>query len=117
MMGVRKVVKWDHDAIKLLVYASENVSGAISLMSAPAEQGQAVVRRRNWRAFHTPAKAFSLPVMTIAPVLLSSSNFVKASFSSLNSRLDSALSALGLFSVTSLTVSFFLSWLKRQKGG
>lgn len=57
---------------------------------------------------YEPAKAFSLPVMTIAPVPLSSSNLVRASFSSLKSGLDNALSAFGLFSVTLRTVSALL---------
>lgn len=43
--------------------------------------------------------------MTIAPVPLSSASLVKASFSSLKSGLDNALSALGLFSVTLKIVS------------
>lgn len=55
MTGVRRVIRCDHGAMKFLVYASAKVSGAISLMSAPA------------------ANALSLPVITMAPMLGSSS--------------------------------------------
>lgn len=47
-----------------------------------------------------PANAFSLPVITMAPISLSLSYFVRASLSSLKSGLDSALRALGRLSVT-----------------
>ena len=47
-----------------------------------------------------PAKAFSLPVSTIAPVLSSLSSFCRASFSSWNRTDESAFKALGRFSVT-----------------
>jgi hypothetical protein len=49
---------------------------------------------------HSPAKAFSLPVMTTAPMSLSSSYLDSASLSSLKRGLESALSALGRLRVT-----------------
>ena len=47
-----------------------------------------------------PAKAFSLPVRTMALVLSSLSKFCSASFNSINKAVDRALSALGRFRVT-----------------
>ena len=47
-----------------------------------------------------PANAFSLPVSTIAPVLLSSSSFLKASFRSSNRADERAFRARGRLSVT-----------------
>lgn len=47
-----------------------------------------------------PAKAFSFPVNTIAPIPSSSSNFFRASFSSSNKGELKALRALGRLSVT-----------------
>jgi hypothetical protein len=47
-----------------------------------------------------PAKAFSLPVMIIAPISLLSSYLERASFSSLNRGLERALRALGRLRVT-----------------
>jgi len=49
---------------------------------------------------HIPAKAFSLPVNTIAPTASSSSNFFKASLSSSNKGELSALRAFGRLRVT-----------------
>ena len=51
-----------------------------------------------------PAKAFSLPVRTIALVLSSSSKFRSASFNSTNNAVDRALRALGRLSVTDRTL-------------
>lgn len=50
-----------------------------------------------------PANAFSLPVIIIAPMSLSWSYLVRASFSSLNSSLERALRALGRLRVTAVT--------------
>jgi bifunctional pyridoxal-dependent enzyme with beta-cystathionase and maltose regulon repressor activities len=49
---------------------------------------------------YSPAKAFSLPVMTTAPISLSSSYLDRASLSSLKRGLERALSALGRLRVT-----------------
>lgn len=49
---------------------------------------------------NVPAKAFSLPVMIIAPMLLSSSYLDRASFSSVKRGLQSAFRALGRLRVT-----------------
>lgn len=47
-----------------------------------------------------PAKALSFPVITMAPVFLSSSNWRRALFNSANRAEDRAFHALGLFRVT-----------------
>ena len=44
MTGIRTFIKFDHDAMKFLVYASEKDKGAISLMSAPATVRQSYDR-------------------------------------------------------------------------
>lgn len=49
---------------------------------------------------YVPANAFSLPVMIIAPMSLSVSYLLRASFSSVKSGLQRAFKALGRFRVT-----------------
>ena len=76
------VVSSDQDSIKEVVYASENVRGAISLMSAPA------------------ANAFWEPVRTIAPIEGDLSKARSASLSSVIRGVERAFSALGRLRVT-----------------
>lgn len=74
--------------MKDLVYASEKVRGAISLMSAPA------------------AKAFAEPVRTIARTSGDWSKALRAELSSLMRGVDKALRALGRLSVTGERISW-----------
>lgn len=78
----------------------------ISLMSAPAVERVRMLATLSSTASHPedlPAKAFSLPVMTIAPTLGSSSAAAVAWLSSVKSSELSALSALGRLSLMSVT--------------
>jgi len=85
MMGfLIALVKADQDSMKEVVYASEKVSGAISLISAPA------------------AKARSEPVRTMADMLEDLSNSRRAALSSVMRGVERALRALGRLSVTAV---------------
>lgn len=79
----RKVVRGETHSMNEVVYAWENVRGAISLMSAPA------------------AKARSEPVSIMAEMEGDLSNSRRASLSSVMRGVDRAFRALGRFSVTS----------------
>ena len=81
MVGVRVAANLPHAAKKSEENTSANESSAISLMSAPA------------------ANAFSLPVMTIAPMPVSSSNSAAAVMTSFITWVLRAFSAFGRFSV------------------
>lgn len=92
----------DQSEMKLVLYAWLNVRSFISLMSAPAFVGMSNQRTGltcgTWTCI--PANAFSLPVSTMAPVVLSSSNFRSASFNSTKTADERALRALGRLRVT-----------------
>ena len=81
MVGVRVAANLPQSAKKSEVNTSAKDSPAISLMSAPA------------------AKAFPLPVMTMAPIPSSASNSAAAVVTSTITRELSALRASGRFSV------------------
>lgn len=104
MTGVRIVfARWDQGAMKLFEYADAKVRDAISLISAPAINSSVSAEGSKYtgkKCDELPAKAFSLPVMIMAPISLSSSYLVRASFSSRKSGLDRALRAFGLLRVT-----------------
>lgn len=76
-----EVVKADQDSMNEVVYASENVRGAISFISAPA------------------AKAFCEPVNMIDRMVGEVSNSFRAVLSSLMRGVQRALRALGRLSV------------------
>jgi len=77
----------------------EKVRSFISLMSAPA------------------AKAFSDPVITIAPVSLSPSSLLRASFSSRKRGVQSAFKALGRCNVINPTPGFGAETLMNSYAG
>jgi len=81
------------DSNRFLVYTSMYSRVAISLMSAPA------------------AKAFSLPVMTMAPTVSSSSKARAAWMTSFSRPSHSALSALGRCNVMSPAAPFFSAFM------
>ena len=81
MVGVRVAANFAHWAKKSAANTSANDRPDISLMSAPA------------------ANAFSLPVITIAPIPGSLSNSAAAVVTSFITSVLSALSAFGRFNV------------------